>query len=237
MKALIISDIHANIDALQSVVAAEPDAEAIYCAGDIVDFGLNPSEVIAFLQQHRVHTVMGNHDRYLLELIDASPAPELPQPFTFAQYCASVMSEEDIRYLRSLPESLRWEMDGIEYFMTHQYALNYSVIECRRQFEAYWQMQCPDSDPRKAHRCIFGHTHRSCHMTLDDRMLWLNPGSVSYRREDDPTKGAEYAVITDGQIRLKQIPYPHRHLYNKVCALNLTPNDMRVGRFFFSDPA
>ena len=40
MKVLIISDIHANMDALNAVWARESDADAILCAGDVVDWGL-----------------------------------------------------------------------------------------------------------------------------------------------------------------------------------------------------
>lgn len=38
-------------------------------------------------------------------------------------------------------------------------------------------------------------------------MEWINPGSISYRRPDDPDKTAHYAVILDGNIQLKSIAY------------------------------
>ena len=54
---------------------------------------------------------------------------------------------------------------------------------------------------------IFGHTHRQCIHTLGEGMEWINPGSISYRRPDDPDKTAHYAVILDGKIQLKSIAY------------------------------
>ncbi len=47
-------------------------------------------------------------------------------------------------------------------------------------------------------------------------MEWLNPGSASYRRPDDPDKTAHYATITDGEIRLKQIPYDRKPQFEKA---------------------
>lgn len=43
MKALIISDIHSNVKALESIRKAEPDYDVIYCAGDLVDYGPLPA--------------------------------------------------------------------------------------------------------------------------------------------------------------------------------------------------
>ena len=235
MKALIISDVHANIDALKSVVEAEADADIIYCAGDIVDYGLNPGEVIAYLREKKIITVMGNHDRNLLRIVDENLLWDKKSPMTFAQHCAEVMTKEEIDFVRGLPAELAWEMDGVEYFMTHRYDPGYKIIESRNAFQTYWNQKYPGSDPKKEHCCIFGHTHRSCFTVLDDKMRWLNPGSISYRREDDPVKGADYAVIVDRKISLKHVPYPHRHLYERVLSMNLTENEARVGKFFFGD--
>ncbi|MBQ9106308.1 MAG: metallophosphoesterase family protein [Clostridia bacterium] len=236
MKALIISDVHANIDALRSIVEAEPDADAIYCAGDVIDYGLNPSEVIAYIKEKNIHTVMGNHDEAFVNVVLEQPPHDMNEPFTFAQYNCSIMTDEEKDFIRNLPMELSWEMDGIEYFMTHRFQPNYEVIWSRTLFSKYWAEKYPNSDPNKEHRCIFGHTHRSCILTLDDDKLWLNPGSASYRRGDDPTKDANYAVIVDGKITLKTVPYPRKHLYDQVCAMNLTDHERRCGIFFFGDP-
>ena len=53
---------------------------------------------------------------------------------------------------------------------------------------------------------VFGHTHRQCVHILGDGMEWLNPGSVSYHRLDDPDKDARYMVITDGSIKMRSLP-------------------------------
>ena len=54
---------------------------------------------------------------------------------------------------------------------------------------------------------IFGHSHRQCEHILQGDRLWLNPGSISYRRPDDPDKSAQYMLIEDGEISFRSCPY------------------------------
>ena len=43
--------------------------DAIYCAGDYVDYGTDPHEAIGWVREHGAHCVMGNHDRHLLNIL------------------------------------------------------------------------------------------------------------------------------------------------------------------------
>ena len=63
MKTLIISDLHSNIYALEAIWNKERDSDIVYCAGDLVDYGPYPKEVLNWVQSHNVHCVQGNHDR------------------------------------------------------------------------------------------------------------------------------------------------------------------------------
>jgi len=64
MRIAVLSDIHANLHALQAVwddlERQKPDV--VYCLGDLVGYGAYPNEVIDFLRQRQVPTVMGNYD-------------------------------------------------------------------------------------------------------------------------------------------------------------------------------
>jgi hypothetical protein len=68
---------------------------------------------------------------------------------------------------------------------------------------------------------IFGHTHRQAIRSLSDSYLWLNPGSVSYRRRDDPDQTAHYATITNGEIALKRLAYDVSTLHRYAQAPDL----------------
>lgn len=68
MKALIISDIHANIYALENIWKQEKDSDVIYCAGDLVDYGPFPKEVLQWIMEHKALCVKGNHDERVAAL-------------------------------------------------------------------------------------------------------------------------------------------------------------------------
>lgn len=108
--------------------------------------------------------------------------------------------------MKQLPEKAYFEADGWKYGIAHQYDNSYGTIESRYAFDQYWNASYgAECDGKR--RLIFGHTHRQCIHTLGEGMEWINPGSISYRRPDDPDKTAHYAVILDGKIQLKSIAY------------------------------
>ena len=82
-------------------------------------------------------------------------------------------------------------------------------------------------------RLILGHTHRQAVRYLSDDLLWLNPGSVSYRRPDDPDQTAHYATIVDGRISLHRLTYDLTRLYQAVQAVSLSQQESQSGLRFF----
>jgi len=66
MKILILSDIHSNIYALESIWESERDSDRIYCTGDLVDYGPYPKEVLNWVRDHDVICTQGNHDKWLV---------------------------------------------------------------------------------------------------------------------------------------------------------------------------
>ena len=66
MKLLILSDLHANLPALEAIWQAESDCDRIYCAGDLVNYGSDPHAVIDWCREHGVQAVLGNHEKNIL---------------------------------------------------------------------------------------------------------------------------------------------------------------------------
>ncbi|WP_409341470.1 metallophosphoesterase family protein [Paenibacillus sp. MBLB4367] len=235
MKALVISDVHANIYALEAVWKKEKDSEVVYCAGDLVDYGPFPKEVIGWMREHNAWCVQGNHDRKVSALYrDADALWSVPDgELMWKHDNARKLGEDDIAYLEQLPVSLQFMTDAIGYGMQHLF-VKYETIESQHGFADFWRQHTsyPVRDAMQK-RLIFGHTHRRCIHVLSDEELWLNPGSVSYRRKDDPSSAAHYMTITDGRISLKSVEYDRSPLLRATKAALLRPDEREVGLRFF----
>src|SRR5204863_7629990 len=59
----VLSDIHANLVALETVLAAMGAVDALWICGDTVGYGPDPSDVLALLVERKATIVAGNHDR------------------------------------------------------------------------------------------------------------------------------------------------------------------------------
>ncbi len=101
MKTLIVSDIHSNIYALEAIWKYENDSDIVYCAGDLVDYGPYPKEVLDWVRSHNVHCVQGNHDRWIVTCYrDGKTLEHLPlDERTWAHHNVSLLQEHDIEYL------------------------------------------------------------------------------------------------------------------------------------------
>ena len=245
MRILLISDIHANLQALEAVLRDGGEADEIWCAGDLVDYGTDPHGVISWFRTHPVRCVSGNHDRHLLNVLDSGETETLrgTDHFKWVHDNCDRLTPEDIDYLRQLPLQLRLSADGVDYLLQHQMRegpLAYQMPESVEDFEQFWNEHAGASVlPER--RLIFGHTHRRCVHRLDDRMAWLNPGSASYRRPDDHDKRAHYMLIDDGTILFRAAEYDRRPSLQRTLEYVRTGHMLRTelqdAMFFFGDAA
>ena len=72
MGTTIISDVHANLAALESI---EESYDQLFCPGDLVDYGPQPSEAIQWVRRRALKFVRGNHDHALGYAVDCRCAP------------------------------------------------------------------------------------------------------------------------------------------------------------------
>lgn len=264
MKILIISDMHSNPEALRSIMKAEGRADRIYFAGDFVDYGPDPSGAVKLAESLEIQGVCGNHDRRLVRVFDSEEYRESNTTGRMDSVygpvkidapnirwvdlncgrareistgtCLSTVDADDLQFLRSLPRTMSFTADGIAYLMSHQYDDGYGTIQTQYHFDKFWDEHFDlagcEGMPR---RMIFGHTHRQLVVKISEDRLWMNPGSISYRRPDDPSKDAFYIAISDGIIEMKHVPYQRDELYKAVLAAKpmLHPDELRVAEFFF----
>ena len=243
MKLLLISDVHASIDALNAVWAQESDADAIMCAGDIIDWGFHPHEVIAFMKEHNVICVHGNHDLEILEHIDAGHHEEKGKETNFATYIINQLTEDDVAWLRALPETQIAEFDGITYCMRHaidprerENAVRELLGQYRSipAFSELWQKFVGSSD-QPMRRLLLGHSHNCYTLQAAKNEMYINPGSVHYRLGPNAwTTGADYITVTDGVPTMKHVDYPTAHLKKMLEQSNFRDDVRRTATPFNS---
>ncbi len=239
MKALIISDIHSNIYSLNAIWDKEKDSDFIYCAGDLVDYGPFPKEVINWCRNHNILCVKGNHDEdvvhhYKKEIL-FEKIPE--EKRTWIHHNAAQLDAEDIQYLENLPETLNFEINGIQYCMRHSFIKrSYETMDNIHQFNQFWSEHYPRDNSSKEKRVIIGHTHNQAIHYLENYSLWMNPGSTSYRptrQTEDFSKHAHYITINDEEIQLKSVDYDLAPLIEAVKKQKLNEAQIKAGYRFF----
>ena len=102
MKTAIVSDIHANFDALTAVLA-DIDAgkvDRIVCLGDVVGYGAQPRECIAALRERKVLTIAGNHDYACIGKTNINYFNAYAKEATL--WTRKVCTDEDKEWLKSL---------------------------------------------------------------------------------------------------------------------------------------
>jgi predicted phosphodiesterase len=210
MRILVISDIHANLVALDSVLAdAGTDYQAVWCLGDVVGYGPNPNECVQRVRQLPGLTcLVGNHDKAALGEIDLNVFNgEARRAIHWTQ---AVMTEDSADYLRSLEAQTQhgefWLAHGSPRQPIWEYILDRYIA---RDNMAYFTTPY----------CLVGHTHvpvifrenetgRECYEEVPDygqprqlgeERLIINPGSVGQPRDGNPE--AAYALLdTDAGV-------------------------------------
>ena len=243
MKILVLSDVHANRQALESVLAKEKYFDLLVCAGDYVDYGVDPSFVVNYFSSYQgdKYLVRGNHDDHLISVFKDGCYKILSnQSYKWIHYNCSLLNSEEVHFLETLPVVSSFECDGINYLIKHQYDDEYGEIKTEAEFNLFWNFYAPNIMNDVSNRCIiFGHSHRQYIHKIGEGMECINPGSVSYRRPDDNGKDAQYIVIEDGNIRLCSVPYDRSISlsivkdFNKRNAMKIT--ELQDAYFFFGD--
>jgi putative phosphoesterase len=174
----VIADVHANIHALDAVLAALERAgvDRIVCAGDVVGYGPRPNECVERIAGLNACVVAGNHD---LIAIGRLPADGLgPLPARTLEWTAGVLGADARAWLEELPLRVRTE-EGV--VVAHgspddpsEYVRDCSVLS-----------RLGDGD----RGLILGHTHEPLQCEAGGRRLF-NPGSVGQSRERRPVARA-----------------------------------------------
>lgn len=156
MRFAILSDIHANLEALRAVLrdieafSAEMRAplDALWCLGDIVGYGPNPSECVQLVRERCALCVAGNHDWAAIGKLELDEFTEVAA--NSARWTSAQLAAMERIYLRSLPET---ETAG-PFALAHGSPLN-PIWE----YLTTPQAATPNFAAFPTPFCLVGHTH------------------------------------------------------------------------------
>jgi predicted phosphodiesterase len=216
LRAAVVSDIHANLHALEAVLAAidaDPPDE-LWCLGDLVGYGPRPNEVVEIVRERADICLVGNHDLGVLGRLDLDE-------FTLdaaavARWTQTVLLDESQSYLESLePEA---KVDGAElYHASPRDPVWEYVISPETALAALESTVAPV--------VLVGHSHVALAISLDDGALdgsvapdgtevelgrgrWLlNPGSVGQPRDGEPRAAWLELDFDAGAARFHRVEY------------------------------
>ena len=217
MRVLIISDIHANLAAFETVLAdAQGKWDIIWCLGDLIGYGPDPNECVALLREQNHISLSGNHDWAVLGKLDIQNFNREAQ--IAIQWTRSAISTDTHDYLEGLPPVRLESPFTLAHASPRQPVWEYILdpYTAAINFE-YFDMPY----------CLVGHTHvpvifeenTANHVTfhkpnyetawvLQENRLIINPGSVGQPRDSDPR--AAYALLDTDQHtwQFKRVEYP-----------------------------
>ena len=192
MKIAIISDIHGNIDALNSVLSdiEKENCSKIFCLGDIAMAGPEPSKTI-----NRIHALIQTKDFYIIQ----GNTDNMLSVFSFDTYNAilnantvmgsayladsQLLTNEEKEFLKNLPEKMEFELFGIKILLVHgSPRKNNENIYPNLPIEEVEEMIKDTS----ANIIFCGHTHMPCGYQTNTEQTVVNVGSVGRPFSDSP---------------------------------------------------
>ena len=220
MKIVIISDIHGNMAALDAL--PERDYDALWCVGDLVDYGPCPHEVVQWIRTYATACVRGNHDHAAGYSVDPRcSAPYRRLAAETLRYTQQVCSQQDLAFLRSLPPRSALRIGSTRFVLVHATPADPLFDYCPQDSEA-WRDHANSID---ADVLIVGHTHTPFVRT-EDRTTIVNPGSLGQPKTGKPL--ACYAVWQDGEIFLKEYEYSVEQTIQQIREMPIASMDQEV---------
>jgi putative phosphoesterase len=236
MRIAVLSDIHANLDALQAVWQdiEQQKPDAVYCLGDLVGYGAYPNEVIAFLQERQVPTVLGNYDEGVgFDLSECGCAYTRPEDRLRGdqslRWTQAKTGAEAKTYLQTLPLQIRLEERSPKLLLVHgsPRKVNEYIFEDRpvATFERIARLAGADV-------LLFGHTHLPYQKRVG-ATLFVNDGSVGKPKDGDPR--ACYALLELGRrtrVEFRRVVYDVEAAVRAVETSGLPPQfgeELRAG--------
>lgn len=203
----VISDVHSNLVALEAVLDDMPPVESVICAGDVVGYNPWPGECVDRVREEVAATVMGNHDR---SVVDGTGYPGNRMADRGVAFAREQLSEEQLDWLAGLPAERRAFGDRVKIVHGHPDDPNHYTVP-----DEFSPALLGDED-----LLVMGHTHIQHYERYDEGVV-LNPGSVGQPRNGDPR--AAYAVVDLDELAVAthRVEYDVERVQQKIADVGL----------------
>ncbi|EQK47343.1 phosphodiesterase, MJ0936 family protein [[Clostridium] bifermentans ATCC 19299] len=236
MKIAVISDIHSNIYALDSVLAdiETKDVDMTVCTGDLVGYGTRPNEVIETLKKNKILTIMGNYDDAIgnLKIVCGCDYPD-PKDAEKAglsmHFTGQTTTNENKEYLRNLPKELIFTFDK----NTIRFVHGSTIL-----INEYLKENSKEADEVMSELVegilVCGHTHIPYAKYYGEKLL-INAGSVGKPKTGNPN--ANYVIIdiknkdeisktpSSVEVEIIEVKYDFERVANEIEENEILPND------------
>lgn len=218
MRILILSDIHSNIVALETVLSAARPYDTVWNLGDTIGYGPRPNECVAMIRAKASVMLAGNHDLACLGLLDLSD-------FNPDARAANVWNGDQLTYDHRM---LLEELEPIQPINERFLAAHGSPREPVWEY-LLTRYQALDNFHRFEQQvCLIGHSHvplvfrltpdgrcegptspdDGATLRLEDGFRYIiNPGSVGQPRNQDPRAAFAILDTTTDTITFRRVPY------------------------------
>ena len=245
MRYLIISDIHANIEALTAVLEAERAWDHLLVLGDLVGYGAAPNEVVDRIRElDPIAIIRGNHDKAACGVEDGSNFNQVAR--LAAVWTHETLTPENRQYLRELPAGPEAIDDHVEICHGSPFDEDQYIFDGEDALRALGTSGRP--------LCLFAHTHLPVVFHYENELFdgfvpepdhdttvelrgsaryLINVGSVGQPRDGDPR--AAYGLYDSDALTLtlKRIVYPVDAAQQRILSAGLPAslaNRLAVGR-------
>jgi predicted phosphodiesterase len=217
MRVAVISDIHGNLHALESVLA-EIDDEApdeIWCLGDVVGYGPRPNECVAVVRERASLALVGNHDLAAISKLGIGDFG--PLAAASARWTMETLTPESAAWLGGLEPAATREglelyhgspRDPVwEYVLSEEVAL-LSLLATSAQVVLVGHSHVALSVSWQGETLEGGLAPGGLELELAERRWLLNPGSVGQPRDGDPRAAWVLIDIPAGRAAFRRVTYP-----------------------------
>ncbi|HKD06984.1 MAG TPA: metallophosphoesterase family protein [Bryobacteraceae bacterium] len=229
MRYLIVSDLHANWEALEAVLGwAKNRYEQIVCCGDLVGYGPDPNRVVEWCRKNLHAVIRGNHDRACCGLEDLEWFNPIAREAS--EWTMRALTEQNLHWLRTLPAgplvvdgfliAHGSPLDEDEYLTTLTDAANtFEYLESSLTFFGHTHLQggfaWENGKRRKLFRPFDDQCETGVHVDPDGLYL-VNPGSVGQPRDGDARAAFALFDSSTRDVELRRVPYDFDSVRRKI---------------------